>query len=104
MRRPDGGHQLLGHLFLLVALGPRHAMARVVVEQPERHLVQRGLDRADLGEHVDAVAVIANHALHPAHLPLDPAQALLELVLRRGVSARAGSVAMAKCRPYPRGV
>src|SRR5512132_1733437 len=55
---PDGGHKLVGAVDALLALGAHHAMARVVVEQAERNLVHCGLDRADLGEHVDAIAVV----------------------------------------------
>ena len=42
-----------------------------LVEQAERDLVERGLDRADLREHVDAVAVVLDHALDAADLALD---------------------------------
>ena len=64
-----------------------HAVARVLVEEPERDLVQRGVDRRDLGEDVDAVAIVLDHALDAADLALDPAQALEQLVLGGGVSA-----------------
>ena len=56
----------------------------------ERDLVERGLDRGDLGEDVDAVAVLVDHPLDAADLSLDAAQALGELVLRRGVAACSG--------------
>jgi hypothetical protein len=58
----------------------------VVVEQAEGDLVERGLHGVDLREDVDAVAVVLDHALDPAHLPLDAAQALEKLVLAGGVS------------------
>ena len=83
---PDGGHHLVGAIDALLALGAHDAMARVVVEQAERDLVERGLDRADLGEHVDAVAVVLDHALDAADLALDAPQALEELVLGGGVA------------------
>src|SRR5207253_11074648 len=35
---------------------------------------ERGVDGRDLGEDVDAVAVVVDHLLDPAHLPLDPVQ------------------------------
>jgi hypothetical protein len=47
-------HELLGLVDLIVALGAHHAVPGMVVEKPERHLVERGLDRADLRENVDA--------------------------------------------------
>src|SRR4051812_9618063 len=54
----DGGHQLFGAL-LLAALGVADdAMPGVVVEQAERHLVERRLHGRDLGEDVDAVALV----------------------------------------------
>src|SRR4051812_22929216 len=59
----------------------------MVVEEAERNLVERGLDRGDLREDVDAVAVRLDHALHAADLALDPAQPLEELVLGGGVAA-----------------
>src|SRR4051794_34275154 len=59
----------------------------MVVEEAERNLVERGLDRGDLREDVDAVAVRLDHALHAANLALDPAQPLEELVLGGGVAA-----------------
>src|SRR4029453_3935161 len=52
---PDGGHQLIGLLGPVGALGAHHAVAGVLVEQPERDLVQRGVDGADLRDDVDAV-------------------------------------------------
>ena len=48
------------------------AVVGVVVEQAERDLVERGLDRADLRQHVDAVAVVLDHPLDAADLTLDP--------------------------------
>jgi hypothetical protein len=45
----------------------------VVVEPTEGDLVEGGLDRADLRQHVDAVAVVLDHFLKPADLPFDSA-------------------------------
>src|SRR5207253_11194842 len=42
---------------------------------------ERGRDGGDLGEDVDAVAVVLDHALDAAHLPLDPMQPLHERLL-----------------------
>ena len=47
----------------------------MVVEQSEGDFVERCLDRADLGEHVDAVAVLLDHLLHAAGLALDALEA-----------------------------
>ena len=46
-------------------------MLGVVVKQAECDLVQGGLHRADLGQYVDAVAVLVDHFLDPADLTLD---------------------------------
>ena len=54
----DRGHHLFGPLVRSSACGADHAVVRVPVEQPERDLVERGLGGADLGEDVDAVAVV----------------------------------------------
>ena len=42
---------------------------RCVVDQPERDLVERRLDRPDLGEHVDAVPLLLDHPRDPATCP-----------------------------------
>ena len=60
-----------------LGLGSDHARMGVSVEQPERDLVEGGLDRRDLGEDVDAVAVLLDHALDAAHLALDAPQPCL---------------------------
>jgi hypothetical protein len=65
------GHHLRGALILLAWLGSDHTGMSVAVEQPERHLVQGGLDRCDLCEDVDAVAIRLDHSLDAAHLTLD---------------------------------
>src|SRR5690606_25610287 len=86
-----GRHQLGGHLVRLALLGALgHAVPHVPVEQAQRHLVQRGLDGADLREDVDAVAVVLDHPVDAAHLALDPGQPGLELVLGGGVPAGGG--------------
>ena len=71
--------QLL-NLDLAVALvagmeGVRHAMLQMVVQDLLLDLVDRRPHRADLGQHVDAVAVLLDHARHAAHLALDAAEA-----------------------------
>ena len=71
-----------------LAVGAEDARAGVAVEQPERNLVQGGLNRRDLREYVDAVAVVIDHLLDAAHLALDPPQARKQLVLGGSVAAR----------------
>jgi hypothetical protein len=46
----------------------------VIVEQTERDLVERRLRSGDLGEDIDAVAVVLDDPLDAANLPLDPSQ------------------------------
>src|SRR3954447_14009103 len=82
----DRGHHLVGLVGAVVRAGAHDAVARVVVEEAERDLVERRLDGGDLSEDVDAVAVLVDHPLHAADLALDAAQALEELVLGRGVA------------------
>ena len=55
--------------------------ARVLVHEPQPDLFESGLDRRDLGQDVDAVAILLDHALYPAVLSLDAAQAVLQLVV-----------------------
>src|SRR5262245_45986081 len=81
----DRGEELL-RLFLrsrLVAGShrPRDAVLHVPVEDLEREAVERGRDGPDLREDVDAVAVVVDHLLDPADLPLDPVEALRERLL-----------------------
>ena len=64
------------------------AVVDVVVEDPIRDAVERGRDRADLRQDVDAVAVLRDHPLDAAHLPLDAVQALDDRVLVGGVPVR----------------
>src|SRR5215211_607602 len=70
------------------------AAADVAVEQPERHLVEGGLDGRHLGDHVDAVLVLVDHAGHAPDLALDAAQAGLELLLLHGVAGHDTSSAL----------
>src|SRR3712207_8707830 len=59
--RSDGRHQLGGVLVRVAAGVPADdAVGGVVVEQPERDLVERRLDRRDLRDDVDAVAVVVD--------------------------------------------
>src|SRR5687767_2994345 len=87
----DRAHQLVGELLgCSFTTTLDDAVASVLVEQPQRDLVERGLDGADLRDDVDAVTILLDHLLDPAHLSLDAAEAVEELVLRGGVPARIG--------------
>src|SRR6185437_16512619 len=79
-REPLDGLEQLARLLLglLAASGgerPGHAVVRVLLEQLLGDRFERGRDGADLGQDVDAVALVGNHLLDPAHLALDPVQA-----------------------------
>ena len=64
----------LGALVVGVARGHRvlDAVARVVLDHQALHGAQRGADGRGLRKHVDAVAVLLDHARHAAHLALEP--------------------------------
>src|SRR2546425_4157638 len=62
------------------------AVVDVLVEDLEAEALQCSVDGRDLGEDVDAVAVVGDHALDPAHLALDPVQALDQRLLVLGVA------------------
>src|SRR5262245_42714960 len=68
---------------VLVARAERagDTVAHVLVEDLERERLERGVHGRDLGEDVDAVAVVLDHPLDPPHLALDPVQALDEGIL-----------------------
>src|SRR5262245_13429092 len=59
----------------------RDAMVHVVVENPEREALERGVDRRDLREHVDAVPILLDHALDAPDLTLDAMQTADQRVL-----------------------
>src|SRR6266568_955120 len=59
----------------------RYAMLRMVGEQLERDTLERRPGRVDLGEDVDAVAILPHHLLDPAHLALDAPESRLDLLL-----------------------
>ena len=69
----DRAHHLLGQLLAVGgALGADDAVAGVFVEQGEGDLVERRLGGGDLGEDVDAVALLLDHPLEAADLAGDP--------------------------------
>src|ERR1700737_1848996 len=53
----------------------------MLVQQSDGHLLQRSGHRRDLGEDVDAIAVVVDHGLEPSHLALDAPQPALVAVL-----------------------
>src|SRR5471032_3002391 len=57
-----------------------HAVSKVPIQQADSHLLQRAGGRGYLGQDVDAVAVLVDHALQPTHLALDPTQPALVLL------------------------
>jgi hypothetical protein len=77
----DYGHQFrdLFPLIGLVAAGDRvfDAMRHVILQNLFFDAPQRGPHRRDLGDDVDAVAVLLNHFGQAADLALDPAEAFL---------------------------
>src|SRR3954452_19361398 len=91
----DGGHQLVDLLVdLRAAVSDRiaNAVIGVIGKQLERHPVKRPLDRGDLGEHVDAVRLLVDHAPQPADLALDPREALGQCVLVVDVAGFRGAL------------
>lgn len=83
---PDSRHQLVRSLAALILTGTHDAMVGVIVQQPERDLVERRLHGRDLSQDIDAVALVLDHPLDPANLPPDPAQPLDELILGGAVT------------------
>lgn len=84
----DRGHHLFGPLVLLVRRSPDHTGVSMAVQEAEGHLVESRLGGADLGQDVDAVAIVLDHALDPADLAFDATQPGEQLVLGRGVAPR----------------
>jgi hypothetical protein len=79
---PDRAQHLLGQLLAVGGGGGTDdAVARVLAEQGQGDLVERRLGRRDLGEDVDAVALLLDHPLQAADLARDPPQPVLDLVL-----------------------
>src|ERR1700735_1426049 len=66
------------------------AVTEMVLQQAERHRLQRPRHRGHLGEDVDAVLVVLDHPLQAAHLALDPAQPYQIVILAGGVSVHSG--------------
>ena len=73
------------------------AMPDVLIQETERNLVERCLDGTDLGEHVDAVAIVLDHLLDAAGLSFYALEAGEQLWLGSGVC---GHTAMIPRRVY----
>src|SRR5262245_47925308 len=79
----------LGVALVRVALGRlADAVAQVLVEEAEAHALERPGHGRDLGEDVDAVLLLVDHAGDAAHLPLDPGESLAVVVLVHRVAAQ----------------
>jgi DNA-binding MarR family transcriptional regulator len=89
---PDCGHELVGAFCPLVFRAAGDAVANVVVDELERDCVDRFANRADLGEDVDAVTVVLDHARDPAHLALHARESFQQLGPALGVSGHGRSV------------
>ena len=81
---------LLGVLPVAGGERARDAVLDVLFEHLQRHRLESGVDGAELGEDVDAVAVVLDHLGDAPHLALDARQALEELVLVRRVAIGLG--------------
>src|SRR4029453_1589935 len=92
----NGGQQVLALLPRDLGVARRErvgdAVPDVVLEQLDRDALQSGRDGGDLREDVDAGALVLDHPLDAANLPLDPVQALDQCLLVGDVSVgHAGS-------------
>ena len=77
LRLLEQRHQLL-ELLALFGLSPL-AIASATQQAADPRtcvldLAERGSDRLDLMEDVDAVAIVLDHLRHTAHLPFDPVE------------------------------
>ncbi len=69
---------------------PDDAVAYVLVKHSQRHAVECCPRGGDLRQHVDAVAILLDHAGHAANLTLGAGEAGEQLVLGGGVTAGSG--------------
>jgi hypothetical protein len=79
----DGAHQLIDACVWIDGRTASvcHADADVSIDESERDLLERRLRRRYLGDHIDAVAILIDHACDPAELPFDAGQTVEELLL-----------------------
>src|SRR5262245_8823544 len=71
----------------------------MVVEDLQGEALERRADGADLRQHVDAVALLLDHALDPAHLALDAMQPVDERLLVGDVAVCRAHVDTSRSRP-----
>lgn len=72
----------------------------MIIQEPKGNAVQRGLGRLDLGDDVDAVAVLIDHPTEATNLSLDPGEAFEQLLLGCRISGLFSHEAMIP----PRGI
>src|SRR5690625_3323446 len=89
--RVAGLADLLRALLLRGAGGVDHAVAQVVLDQAEPDGLECAGDGGDLGEHVDAVDVLVDHAGDAADLALDAAHPAGVVLLGAAVSGHGSS-------------
>src|SRR5690625_4687769 len=89
--RVAGLADLLRALLLRGAGGVDHAVAQVVLDQPEPDGLECAGDGGDLGEHVDAVDVLVDHPGNAADLALDAAHPAGVVLLGAAVSGHGNS-------------
>ena len=81
MSRPTAAISSSVRASLQLGLAADHAVCAWPSSRPSATLSSAACDRRDLGQDVDAVAILLDHPLDAAHLPLDAREALLQLVL-----------------------
>jgi len=62
--------------FIAFVGGVVDAVAKVFVDEPDAHALEGLGDRADLGQDVDALGVLVDHALESSDLAFDAAQSI----------------------------
>ena len=73
------GKMIPGEPLAEKALAEQFGVSRTPVREAlhrleQSNLAERGSDRLDLMEDVDAVAIVLDHLRHTAHLPFDPVE------------------------------
>src|SRR5450755_2002036 len=76
-----------------------HATVKVLFEQLQGERIQRRLHGTDLGQNVDAVAILGDHLAYTANLAFDAAQTLGQ---RRAVAALDQRMLRVRCRFHAR--
>lgn len=93
LHKTSNGLGRLGHFFLghnpAFDGGLSYAMVEMIVQQQQRHGLQRGIRCGDLREDVDAVFVVFHHLLNRTHLPLNAAKTGHDLRFVTAISTHA---------------